>query len=101
MNAISDPPSFDRSYQLNDGRLLHLYERSEALPAKPTQVPLATGTADVAGASWRFLVLDFPTPVLELTLERSNLFIELDLPMRERDADLVLLRSIAATMTVH
>ncbi len=100
-NAVSDPPSFDRSYQLNDGRPLHLYERSAALPPKPTQAPLARGTAEVAGASWRITVLDFPAPVLELALERSDLFVELDLPMRDRDADFALLRSIAATMTVH
>ncbi len=101
LNAVSEPPSYDRSYRLTDGRQLHVYERTTALPAKAGQAPLATGTVAVGSLEWQFSVLDFPSPVLELHLERPDLYLELDLRMADREIDLALLRTIASEWRVR
>jgi len=99
LNATVSGPGASRVYQLADGRALFLYERVEAVPAKPTVAPVATGSADVNGTTWSWSIL--PGAGQTLLLQGSLAGapeIELYMALSDQAADLRLLRSIAASL---
>ena len=100
LNATVSGPGANRAYRLTDGRVLNMYERVEAVPVKPTVAPVATGSADVNGATWSWSTL--PAGVGQTLLLQGSLAgapdIELYMALSDQAADLRLLRSIAASL---
>jgi len=100
LNATVSGPGANRAYRLTDGRVLNLYERVETVPVKPTVAPVATGSADVNGATWSWSTL--PAGVGQTLLLQGSLAgapdIELYMALSDQAADLRLLRSIAASL---
>jgi hypothetical protein len=100
LNATVSGPGANRAYRLTDGRVLNMYERVEAVPVKPTVAPVATGSADVNGATWSWSTL--PAGVGQTLLLQGSLAgapdIELSMALSDQAADLRLLQSIAASL---
>lgn len=100
LNATVSGPGANRAYRLTDGRVLNMYERVETLPVKPSVAPVATGSADVNGATWSWSTL--PAGPRQTLLLQGSLagapHIELYMELSDQTADLRLLRSIAASL---
>jgi hypothetical protein len=98
--AESMATSHDRTYRLRDTRMLHVFESTVALQPKPTAPPLATGRVNAGKAPWSWTLLDALHPFLVLQVDRSDVYVELGLPVSDRDADLRLLQSLASTVAL-
>jgi hypothetical protein len=101
-----------RVYRLTDGRNLQVFEHVGALPAKPTDPPMLTGTRTIGSQSWSWIYVNAQT-VLSTTLP-DRVYVELSVPMGSNttvrlepespsaralvDAEVDLLQSIAATL---
>lgn len=88
----------DATYQLTDGRALHIYERAGGLPVKPSAAPDASGTRNVAGHSWSWLTVHGQT-VLYTTMP-DNTYVELGVQAgSDVQRDLALLDEISRTLS--
>lgn len=102
LNATRMEPAHSRVYQLRNGRQLNLYEYLGQLPQKPAGAQLReSGEADVAGRRWQWSVLDHPQPVIVMSVQLPSAYIELSMPMRDQDSDLMLLRGLAGGVRIR
>lgn len=101
LNAVRTEPGHSRVYKLKDGRQLSLYEYLGQLPQKPAGAQIReSGESDVAARRWQWTVLDHPQPVIVISVQASSAYVELGVPLRERDSDLRLLRELASGLHV-
>ena len=100
LNATVSGPGANRAYRLTDGRVLNLYERVETVPVKPTLAPVATGSAEVNGATWSWSTHSAgagQTLLLQGSLAGAP-DIELYMALSDQATDLRLLKSVAASL---